>query len=69
MILKRNNVERKADSKEVAEKLKQQGYKEVTISLDLRKMKIPELRERAKEKGIEGYEDMRRDELIKELYE
>ncbi|PAF34214.1 hypothetical protein CHH69_16925 [Terribacillus saccharophilus] len=37
------------------------------VAPDYDAMKVPELKEAAKEKGIEGYNDMLRDDLLKAL--
>jgi len=52
---------------------KQLGYKpykeenEVEADIDLNSLKADELRQIAKEKGIEGYDKMKKDELIAAL--
>ncbi len=70
MRMKRNNVERVAESKEEAEKLKMRGFKEVSVKterVDFGKMKISALRTLAKQKGVEGYEKMKKEELLEIL--
>jgi hypothetical protein len=44
---------------------KEEQSKEVAPDYD--EMKVPELKDAAKEKGIEGYSEMKRDELLQVL--
>ncbi len=46
---------------------KNKGYKVVEEALNLEDLKVSELRELAKEKDIEGYYEMKKDELIQAL--
>lgn len=46
---------------------KKQGFEPVTEDKPFERMKVDELRELAAEKGIEGYEKLKKDELIDAL--
>lgn len=72
MKLKNHNVERIVSTDAQINKLKKQGYKEIeketlSESTPLEKMKMTELRTLAAEKEIEGYENLRKEELIEIL--
>lgn len=74
-VFKKHNVERITSKEDVAEKLIREGYKEVTVApadvaedtLNYDEMKVEELRELAKEKDIEGYSKMKKEELVAAL--
>lgn len=51
--------------RKVASNLAKEQPKEVAPDYDA--MKVPELKEAAKKKGIEGYSEMKKDELLKAL--
>ena len=70
MILKKHNVERCTTEQSSIERLKKDGYKEVTNEtreLNLEKMKLSDLRALAADKGIDGYEDMKKEVLVEIL--
>lgn len=46
---------------------KKQGFEPVTEDKPFERMKVDELRELAAEKGIEGYEKLKKDELLEVL--
>lgn len=48
---------------------KNKGYEveEIKEEVDLNSLKVPELKELAKSKGIDGYENMKKEELIEAL--
>lgn len=74
MRLKRGNVERIAATKEQAELLKKDGFKEVIdvksenkekeTAKSLDEMNVGELRSLAAEKGIEGTSGLKKEELL-----
>lgn len=73
MRLKRGNVERIASTEVDIARLKKEGFVEVTPvemkgneqeEKSLEEMKITELRALAKEKGLEGYSSLSREELL-----
>lgn len=61
------NGEGETEDKWLIQWFKNKGYKVVEEALNLEDLKVSELRELAKEKEIEGYYDMKKDELIEAL--
>lgn len=77
MILRLDNVERVADTVERIKKLKAKGYKVLPgtdaekedgpVKKPLEEMNIQELKELAKEKGLEGSSALKKEELLELL--
>lgn len=76
MRLKRGNVERIASTEADITRLKKEGFVEVTLvekktdaqeEKNLEEMKVANLRALAKEKGLEGYGSLSREELLEVL--
>lgn len=75
MILKKDNVERVAETPGQIEKLKAYGYSVLNggktvkdeSSVELTGMNMTELKELAKEKGLEGYSSLTKEQLLEVL--
>ncbi|MBE6071046.1 MAG: transcription termination factor Rho [Clostridium butyricum] len=72
--LQRLNVEKIAADESARDKYIAQGFKlvedkkeDVNTKGDIDKLKVDELKELAKQKGIEGYSNMKKEELIAAL--
>ena len=71
-ILQKLNVERHTEDENMRDKLIAQGFKlieekEDGAKGDVNKLTVDKLKELAKEKGIEGYSNMKKEELIAAL--
>lgn len=72
--LKRMNVVKVTNEEEVRDKLIAQGYeliekKKDTPLVDINQLTVEKLKELAREKGLEGYSKLSKDELINLLQE
>lgn len=66
--LERVNVVRKVVTEEERDQLIDQGFKKIEEEkLDLENLSVKELKELAKYKKVEGYNDMKKEELIAAL--
>ncbi|HID1251443.1 TPA: Rho termination factor N-terminal domain-containing protein [Clostridioides difficile] len=68
-ILIKENIERRVEDSILKDKLIQDGFKllEDKKNINIENLGIEELKNLAKENGIEGYSKLKKDELIEKL--
>ncbi|HBG5685940.1 TPA: Rho termination factor N-terminal domain-containing protein [Clostridioides difficile] len=68
-ILIKENIERRVEDSILKDKLIQDGFKllEDKKNIDIENSTLEELKNLAKENGIEGYSKLKKDELIEKL--
>ncbi|MBH7983476.1 Rho termination factor N-terminal domain-containing protein [Clostridioides difficile] len=68
-ILIKENIERRVEDSFLKDKLIQDGFKllEDKKNINIENLGIEELKNLAKENGIEGYSKLKKDELIEKL--